>query len=402
MKIGIYNPYVETKGGGEKVMLAMAAYLSNVKNYEVILITHDKIDFELLGDYFGLDLRKIKHQRIRFPKYYSLIHRLLLPTRVKNLLFDIRVLRSLKKAHYDLFINNCFQSNLPNPARLGIYMCMFPQKLKPGKEVSSLKRSYVFMLSIVYRILAGTTKPSVYSYDLITANSAYTQSYIKKYWDLDCEILYPICEDMKAPTDRKKIILNVGRFFENYGENHHKCQDFLLDQFAKMTNLHKDGWELHFAGTVAEDLGGLRFILGLTRKAENLPVRFHFNCSFGELKKLYNQASIYWHATGYGSDPNKHPEKQEHFGITTVEAMSAGVIPVVLDAAGQRETVKNGDNGFLWKSPKALSDITTKVVKMNPAPLSALRINSINSSKRYNEQMFEKRLDTIFDGLISK
>ena len=35
--IGIYNPYLETKGGGEKMALALAEILSNDKNHEVTL-----------------------------------------------------------------------------------------------------------------------------------------------------------------------------------------------------------------------------------------------------------------------------------------------------------------------------------------------------------------------------
>jgi hypothetical protein len=55
-----------------------------------------------------------------------------------------------------------------------------------------------------------------------------------------------------------------------------------------------------------------------------------------------------WHATGYGFDAEQYPAKQEHFGMTTVEAMSAGAVPVVLNTGGQREIVTHGDDGFLW------------------------------------------------------
>src|SRR5207253_1817217 len=138
---------------------------------------------------------------------------------------------------------------------------------------------------------------------------------------------------------------------------------------AKMKKLHSEGWQLHFAGSVAEDSGALKYIISLTQKAKGLPVYFHFNCSFPELKELFNKATIYWHATGYGSDPEKYPQRQEHFGITTVEAMSAGAIPVVINSAGQKESVAQGQNGFLWSTTKELANYTLKITQASPEEL---------------------------------
>jgi len=36
----------------------------------------------------------------------------------------------------------------------------------------------------------------------------------------------------------------------------------------------------------------------------------------------------------------------EHFGITTVEAMAAGCVPLVYDSGGQAEIVSSGYNGY--------------------------------------------------------
>ena len=48
----------------------------------------------------------------------------------------------------------------------------------------------------------------------------------------------------------------------------------------------------------------------------------------------------------------------EHFGITTVEAMAAGCVPVVINKAGQREIVEDGVSGFLWNTWGELKDRT--------------------------------------------
>jgi hypothetical protein len=46
---------------------------------------------------------------------------------------------------------------------------------------------------------------------------------------------------------------------------------------------------------------------------------------------------FYWHATGYSYSTEKHPGVQEHFGMTTVEAMSADTAPVPINSGGRSD-----------------------------------------------------------------
>ena len=79
------------------------------------------------------------------------------------------------------------------------------------------------------------------------------------------------------------------------------------------------------------------------------------------LRDLYRRAGIYWHASGLGEDPERHPDRFEHFGITTVEAMSAGAVPVVIGEAGQREVVDHGRSGYHFHTIDQLIDLTRLV-----------------------------------------
>ena len=102
----------------------------------------------------------------------------------------------------------------------------------------------------------------------------------------------------------------------------------LIEAFMKLHQQKKD-YQLILAAPSkerAEDYLSL-----LKQKAEKLPIKFITNPDFNELKKLYAKAKIFWHTAGYDIDENKEPEKVEHFGITTVEAMSAGAVPVVIN-----------------------------------------------------------------------
>lgn len=398
--IAIYNPYLETKGGGEKVCLALAAALAQDENNSIYLLTHNEVDITSLGQYFNIDLSRVKTRYIYSDGTLSkILNKLPIPGKVRNFFFDVQVLKQIRKHRYDVFINNCYQSNLPNPSSTGIYMCMFPQKLRQTESISAIKKLYYLFVDILYKVfLHPGHKNGIFSYGLITANSKYTQHYINEYWHQKSDILYPICDNMSSDDVRKKkIILHVGRFFENSGENHHKRQDFLLDTFKKMPELHKKGWELHFAGSVAEDVGALKYILSLIKEADGVPVFFHFNSSFNEIKTLYNEASIYWHATGFGSKVELHPEKQEHFGIATVEAMSTGTIPVVINAAGQKESVIHGTNGYLWDTQEELIKFSNNVASMKSTDLEKMQNEARYSSKQYDATAFNKRVYEIVD-----
>jgi glycosyltransferase involved in cell wall biosynthesis len=283
-------------------------------------------------------------------------------------------------------------------------MCMFPQRLQgAAPDASPLKSVYTWASIRLSRlILHPLHKTPIDTYQIITANSAYTQSFVQSMWHRDSSILYPICEDMRIGTIKKeKIILHVGRFFADNGESHYKNHDKLLETFAGMTDLHKQGWELHFAGSVAEDVDALKYLLRLLKSAEGLPVFFHFNCPFKELRELFNRASIYWHATGYGSDPALHPEKQEHFGITTVEAMSAGDIPIVINSAGQKESVHDSDNGYLWDTLGQLAKDTRLVVSLSAKDYTALSNRTAKSAKRYDAKAFQRNVADIFAPIVN-
>lgn len=403
-KIGIYNPYLETKGGGEKVCLAIAEVLSQTPDTSVELITHGDVDLKELERYFSVDLSKVKLTKLDFTTIYARITSRIpfLPGSIRTILHDIKVKHDLKALNYDVFINNCYQSNLPGAGKQNVYMCMFPQRLSHYGSLGLARRLYRPIIMALNRlVLYPTKRHAVYTYDLVTANSKYTKHYIKEYWGLDSIVLYPICDDMydKKLNNKRKVILNVGRFFENIKGSHHKRQDVLVKTFVDMPELHKGGWELHLAGSVAEDVGGLKYILSLIKMSKGFPVYFHFNCSYLELKNLYNEASIYWHATGFGSSSNKNPETQEHFGITTVEAMSAGAIPVVINTAGQKEVVKDGQNGYLWNDLKQLKDKTLHITNNDIQDITDIRKRVTKTHEQFSYKPFKESVLKIFTNL---
>ena len=74
MKIGIYDPYLDDLGGGEKYIVTVAKCLS--KNHDISIFWDNINDIESLKKRFSLSLNDIKIKPNIFSTHYNFIHRL--------------------------------------------------------------------------------------------------------------------------------------------------------------------------------------------------------------------------------------------------------------------------------------------------------------------------------------
>jgi glycosyltransferase involved in cell wall biosynthesis len=204
----------------------------------------------------------------------------------------------------------------------------------------------------------GYHPDAISTYSAVTANSLYTREWVEKLWGRRATVVYSACDPVPASTDgpKEKIILNVGRFDVK------KRQDILLDAFKNLREVQESGWQLHFVGSMLRQTEAINFAARLLKEARGHAVFFHFDADLGTLRGLNRRASIYWHATGYGFPADEHPDKQEHFGMATVEAMSAGAVPVVINSGGHREIVRHRVNGLLWDNLQGLAENTLLLI----------------------------------------
>ncbi|NTV38029.1 MAG: glycosyltransferase, partial [Anaerolineales bacterium] len=192
----------------------------------------------------------------------------------------------------------------------------------------------------------------------------------------------------------------MGRFFM---AGHNKRQDFMIDALRRIQSEHPVlKPELYLAGSIHKEPLDLDHFFKLQRSAGGLPVHFHPDVSVDSLQELYGQASIYWHATGWGVDVAREPYRMEHFGITTVEAMSAGCIPVVFDAGGQPEIVEHEQTGFLYRNVEDLMRFTARIMEGAAEPwVEDMRRKASGRSRDFSRQVFEKRIRELLDNLVT-
>lgn len=317
MKIGIYDPYLDDIGGGEKYMMKIAQCLS--KEHDVSVFWDDEVDLEKLIQRFSLNLSKVKLKKNIFSRNVNFIERFF-ATKEFDAIFvlsdgSIPLVLSRK-----LFLH--FQQPIEHKPKLSI-----KEKLK------------------LLRV------------NLIFCNSKFTKLFIDKIFNTYSKVIYPPVDFFWEKTKKENIILNVGRL----RVRDYKKQGFMIETFKKLIEMGLESWK--FVIVVSINKKDEEAFKSLQKSADGFPIEFVVNQNNKKLWNIYNRSKIYWHATGFGEDLNSHPEYAEHFGISTVEAMGAGAVPVVINAGGQKEIVENGKNGFLWDTTDQLLTKTQALIK---------------------------------------
>jgi glycosyltransferase involved in cell wall biosynthesis len=241
------------------------------------------------------------------------------------------------------------------------------------------------------------------TYQKIISISEYSSFWIKKFWNKDSAILFPPVdtESFKSGENNKKekAILSVGRFFP---EHHNKKQYELAATFIKMIDKYprdmKD-YTLYLVGGVSGISEHLEYIERIKKLSAGYPIEILSNVSFKELTGLFKKSSIFWHAAGLGEDENAHPEKFEHFGITTAEAMSAGCIPVVINKGGQKEIIEDGVDGFFFNDLQELSGQTLKIIR-DEVDSGRIRKNAVRNCQKFSNSNFENELLSIIEEVM--
>ncbi len=340
MRAAIYNPYLDTLGGGERYTMAVADAL--VRNgYSVdVEWKYPKIK-EKLEERFGVNLG------------------------------GINIVPNVKKGDgYDV----CFwvsDGSIPTlSARKNFLHFQIPFKNVGGKTL--LNRMKLFRIK------------------KIICNSNFTKDVIDREYGVKSVVLYPpVSVDKFKSRKKENIILSVGRFSQL---ERSKRQDVLVKAFKNFYDSGNKGWELVLIG--GADVGAGDYVGKLKEMAKYYPVKILKSPSFKVVKDYYAKSKIFWTASGYGVDEKKDPQLVEHFGIAVVEAMGAGAVPFVYKGGGHKEIIKEGENGFLWESDEGLIAKTQRL--MTDVKLARkLAIQGKKDAQFYSYERFEKEFTAL-------
>ena len=387
----LFVPGLAAGGGAEKTALVMAAAFRDLR-LRVTCFTDGDVQPSWLRSHYGVDITSIEFKTLpilRLPKA--------VPNAVAELVRDALTVRYIKRTDPTLFVNIKYKSVLPGIGRHNWYFVHFPHRLAPDVE-SQVRRAYLVVVRWIRRlVLHPTTSSFVGTYDGFFANSNFTRAHVLDRWGVEAKTCYPPCNsDMshRAGDQRARVILSVGRFQAQGHNVPHKNQHILVEAFSRMPDLIEDGWELHLVGALSKDAADREYFDHLSELARGLPVVLVANASNDQLESHMAKANLYWHAQGFGTDASKHPEAQEHFGISTVEAMSRGVVPLVYAQGGPLEIVTAVGSDLGWTSVSELVGQTHQLV--TDVRLPDLREDCAHRARDFSTLAFTNRIQEEF------
>jgi glycosyltransferase involved in cell wall biosynthesis len=241
------------------------------------------------------------------------------------------------------------------------------------------------------------------SYDVVVCNSEYTRRFAERHGTagLPLRVLYPPVDvDLYRTLVKRPAILSVGRFFVG---RHEKKHGVLIEAFRRLCEGGVVGWELVLAGSLREhEADHVSYLERLREQAGALPVRFVVDASLAEMRRLYGEASLYWHAAGHGVDERRDPQFLEHFGMAIVEAMAAGAVPLVVRKGGPLEIVTDGVDGFHWTDPDELVARTAALIRGGERELGPMRAKAEVSARRFSRERFEDGIREIGRELLGR
>lgn len=385
LRAAIYDPYLDTLGGGERYCLTVGEILLN-HNYQVdIFWSGNQEILSLAQKRFGLNLEKIKY----VPDIFGLV-----PQRID--LIDENDLSSLHSQSLprQSFIKK-IKNNIQKFRLLSQYDLIFYLSdgsvpfLFSKKNLLHVQVPFVSQEKIKDKLI---NLIKVRFINRVICNSQFTSKFLTNFSSKKVEVLYPPVDVEKfySAENKKNYIISVGRFDNILNA---KKQDVLIEAFKKICDQNKSNfnWKLILMGGSHDLPEKNHYLIHLKNLAKDLPVEFIVNPDFDKLKEVYSQSKIYWHAAGFGVDEYLHPEQTEHFGMTVVEAMASGVVPMVVTKGGLTETVTDSQNGYTWQTLEELV-AKTQLLLATPEDLKKLSQTAMESSKVFSKKIFEDHL----------
>ncbi len=309
---------LNARGGGERLAVATIKAISSM-GIGVDLSTMEKPDMALIHNAYGIridgDIKKIKTLNI-LQRYSSRSYSVTVNTHGDMLPFyhkDFTKKNAITYCHYPIasYLIDC-----GDPDYSGVLQNMRLLGMAPKVQ----NRYYDAAKSAYIKMMLNST---------VLTNSEFSRKAILKTFDVDSTVLHPPVDvnifrkACLTSNIRDDSILVISRFHPTK-----KIENAI--HLAKLLRQNEVGTCMSIVGNMSPDgIGYLNYLSDLVRHygLEDF-IRFEINVTFDRLLDLIRRSKVY-----------VHPLPGEPFGISTVEGMSAGMIPVVPDIGGHTEFV---------------------------------------------------------------
>ena len=344
----IFDPYLHTLGGGERYVYALADAVAGDADVTIAGL-HPPSTAELRRT--GLSTE----HRVRRMGYAELV-------------------AATRRADLLVYLTN--RPPLPSFARRSVLVVQFPF---PGLGGNAVTR--------------WMSRTAMRRYECV-AYSRFAAEWIDRRWHRQATILEPPVELGRYDAAAKRpVIAAVGRFFTAESS---KRQDALVEAFRSLPAEVRASWRLVLAGQCGDGAAARAYVEQLRRDAAGeTAISIETDVARPRIEELLGEATLFWHAAGYGRGDDQ-PERAEHFGIATAEAMSRGAVPLVYDDGGQREVV-TPETGVRWRTLDELVEATASLSR-SPERIAVMAHAASERARRYDAAAFAEKARALLLG----
>ena len=260
---------------------------------------------------------------------------------------------------YDVFVNCTHWLPCFSHAKAATLLVLFPWYQRPP-DLPDIRRLPAWKRWRHRAYFDTEWARRVATYDHCLSISQFSAEWTRRRWRVATKIAYPPVDLRCANRSKEPLILSVGRF--SLGAHTKKHLELMAAFQALKPRLPPD-WQYASVGGLNARAENHEYFERVRRLGADCGGCVDANLSRSDLRGLFARGRVYWHATGLGDPTEARPELCEHFGMSTVEAMAAGCVPVVINNGGQPEIVEHGRSGFVWNTVAELQDYTLLLAK---------------------------------------
>lgn len=381
MKIAVIHHSLNSAGGAERLCLAAVEALKE-RGHKVSLVTVERTNWAFLHDKFG---------RVVMPDQEIYITTQLFSQSLKStplastyfLAYALQLLLSRSRNKYDLTINTfgdainsiCDIAYIHFPLRAALEFSQVP-----AFTHTSIWRALV----PIYNLTAMTCDRIAPS-KLLTTNSKFVQGIVRTTLNRDAIVIYPPVDTkvfsskcFKPQKDGSLVALVAG-----YTPKRHLEQLPLIAQHTKAARFIVIGKTDEYSTQTIQELRESMRALHVEEKITLLK-----NVPFTELLKILSNAKVYLHIMPF-----------DHFGISVVEAMASGCVPVVHRSGGPWTDIldtRQGAYGYSYSTPVEAASYIDMLVT-NEELRGRIAAKASYRSKKFDKAVFMRRLAEVVE-----
>ena len=382
MKIIIASPSLNLLGGAQRACLHATNALRKT-NCKIVLATVDKTDWALVEAIFG-DASKPDEERYLFSRMPEMpIVALKQAFVALSYALYLSVITAENRTGLVINMGGELVDNLGDVVYVNaipVRLMHFPRGIqtRPGIQWKVYSR----LFSMFLRFLGDAS-------GVIVANSKFTQKVIRDCLGKKALVINPPVESNKTLVHvnrgkRKNVVITISRFRSAKGlEIIPEIASYVRDcEFVVVGIADKESEQC------LKELFGEIERLGVQRR-----VRVFMNKPYGFTLSALSTAKIFLHT-----------QSTEAFGMSIVESMAAGCIPIVPRTGGPWIDIldcQEGQYGFSYRS-SAEAAAKIKLLLDDESLRSKVSVRAIERSMVFDSSAFEKKLLSIVEAVFSR